>query len=144
MLIPFTLLHFFYFTPAYRISAWQSALARTVCRGLRFLMCQRVLFNYCCSRACKFKATLTMPRPVPTSVLNIHLRKIAGDRICAIGLSRSLSLSESIAKETTLSTTSGAREHRAGISRRKNCNDTASRAQWNEMQKVFGRLPGLV
>lgn len=50
----------------------------TVYRGLRFLMYQHVLFNYCCSRACKFKATLTIPRPVSTSVLNIHLHKTAG------------------------------------------------------------------
>lgn len=44
------------------------ALAHTLRRGLWFLACQCALFNYCCSRACKFKATLTIPRPVATSV----------------------------------------------------------------------------
>lgn len=55
------------------------ALAHTLRRGLRFLACQCALFNYCCSRACKFKATVTIPRPVATSVQIYNLRNIAMD-----------------------------------------------------------------
>jgi len=36
-------------------------------RGSRLLACQCALFSYCCSRACKFKAARTIPRPVPAS-----------------------------------------------------------------------------